>query len=107
MRRSFLKVRSPGEERLSETSDLSAMAAASIPRNLAQLFHHLLQHLGARTDHRWRQRCQRLISDVEHIQERGRLGIYVKNTSKDFALFPRLVKAGDSANFIRCVVILL
>src|SRR5579872_2740144 len=74
-------------------------------RALTQLFHHLLQHFPSRARYRLRQRSQRFLSDVEHIDKARRLGVYIEKSSQDFAFFVGFVQAADGFDSIRGIVI--
>ncbi len=49
---------------------------------LAQFLHRRLERFPARTRHRFRQRGQRLIDHIQHVEEAGRLGVYVENSGQ-------------------------
>src|SRR5450631_1358979 len=74
---------------------------------LSQLFHHLIQHFAAGPNHRRRQRGQRLVRHVQHVNKSGGFRVDVEHSGQHLVLFFGFVEPSDGANPVGGIVVFL
>src|SRR6185437_4038868 len=72
---------------------------------LSEFFHSFIQHALWRPHHFFRQRPQRLVHQIQNINEAGRLRVYVKHACEHLALFMGFRKDLERIHSVRGIVI--